>query len=76
MQLALMRYCKTHGLTKTEALARGVDLLLASERDPRGHPAFGAFERLRARLPKTVASKSVLGSVDSIKRRLDEKYPG
>lgn len=74
VQLALIRYCKAHGLTKTEALERGIDLLVASEGGRAGHPAFAAYERLRPRLA-AAAPKDALESIDSIKRSLDEKYP-
>jgi hypothetical protein len=44
IQLALARYCKAHGLTKTEALERGIQLLLRYEGEraiPPGHPLSG-----------------------------------
>lgn len=76
MQIALARYCKAHGLTKTEALERGIDLLLASGRQGKRHPAFEAFERLRPQLAGRSDVKGKLDSVGSMKRHLDEKYPG
>jgi hypothetical protein len=72
---ALERYCKAHGLTKTEALGRGIALLLREERASAHHPAFEAFERLRPQL--TVGRVSAPPeSVRDLKCRLDEKYPG
>lgn len=49
-QRALARYCKMHGITKIQALKRGIALLLRHEGERAHHPAFIAFERLRARL--------------------------
>jgi len=69
-QLALARYCKAHGLTKTEALERGIHLLLRSEGEGAHHPAWTSFERLQIQ-----RSKEQVESVDTLKRRLDEKYP-
>jgi hypothetical protein len=69
-QLALIRYCKAHGLTKTEALERGIQLLLRSEGEGAHHPAWTSFQRLRIQ-----RSKDELESVDTLKRHLDEKYP-
>jgi hypothetical protein len=72
---ALERYCKAHGLTKTEALDRGIALLLEEERGGAHHPAFDAFERLRPHLTEGGVSEPI-DSVRDLKRRLDEKYPG
>jgi hypothetical protein len=69
-QVALARYCKAHGLTKTEALERGIRLLLGSEGARSRHPAWTAFERLPIQ-----RSKEQPESVDALKRCLDEKYP-
>jgi hypothetical protein len=70
IQLALARYCKAHGLTKTEALERGIQLLLRYEGKRARHPAWTSFERLRIQ-----RSKDQLESVDTLKRHLDEKHP-
>jgi hypothetical protein len=74
-QLALARYCKAHGLTKTEALERGIALLLKHEGKRAQHPAFAAFQRLREP-SQVVRQQSKDGTIDSLKRHLDEKYPG
>jgi hypothetical protein len=73
-QRALARYCRRHGITKTEALERGIAFLLQEEKRQEKHPAFVAFERLRAELRAVPARQ--LESVATLKRRLDEKYPG
>jgi hypothetical protein len=73
-QLELARYCKVHGLSKTEALERGIALLLRHEGLRARHPAFEAFERLRDRLSQVSTPKHE--SIDTLKRHLDEKYPG
>jgi hypothetical protein len=74
-QLALARYCKAHGLTKTQALERGIALLIQHEGARAQHPAYASFERLRDRLSST-SPKRELDSSSSLKRHLDEKYPG
>ena len=75
-QLALARYCKAHGLTKTQALERGIALLLQHEGVRARHPAFASFERLRDRLPRASGLEHEHDSTDTLKRHLDEKYPG
>lgn len=74
-QLALARYCKAHGLTKTEALERGIALLLQHEGLRARHPAFTSFERLRDRLSRAPALDNSHDSIGTLKRHLDEKYP-
>jgi hypothetical protein len=44
-ETALLRYCRTHRITKTEAIERGLGLLLSQERSA-PHPAFTAFREL------------------------------
>ncbi len=73
---ALARYCKIHGLTKTQALERGIALLTQREGATASHPAYAAFERLFARLELTSAPTHQPDSIDTLKRHLDEKYPG
>jgi hypothetical protein len=75
MQLALARYCKTHGLTKTQALERGIALLLHSEGARAHHPAFESFERLRSRFAEDASVRRGHEAIDALKRHLDEKYP-
>ena len=73
-QLALSRYCKAHGLTKTQALERGIGLLLHHEGEGAHHPAFLAYQRLREqRFPSTGARRSQ-ESTQAIKRYLDAKH--
>jgi len=70
---ALKRYCKRHGITKTEALERGIGLL-DSEPGGKRHPAWIAFEHVRSRLPVAAAAQTVDHSAE-LKRHLDAKYP-
>jgi len=74
-QLALARYCKARGLTKTEALERGIALLLRHEGRRAHHPAFTSFLRLREQLSQASTSNHKSGSNETLKRHLDEKYP-
>jgi hypothetical protein len=81
-QLALLRYCKAHGVTKTEALERSIALLIRHDGEGAPHhPAFSSFERLREQLcaPNTdarahTAHDRKLGTSETLKRHLDEKY--
>lgn len=75
-QLALARYCKAHGLSKTQALERGIALLIEHEGAKAKHPAYLSFQRLRDRLAQADGAKNPPDSVKSLKRHLDEKYPG
>ena len=75
MQLALTRYCRAHGLTKTQAIERGLAMLRSSEGQRDRHPAFAVYKRLRPQLGATADSRSSLESIESLKRHLDEKYP-
>ncbi len=75
-QLALARYCKAHGLTKTQALERGIALLIQHDSAGAKHPAYTSFERLLDRLPRSPDAKREADSIASMKRHLDEKYPG
>lgn len=75
-QLALARYCKAHGLSKTQALERGIALLMQHEGAKAQHPAYVSFVRLRDRLAHAGAAKNQPDSVSSLKRHLDAKYPG
>jgi hypothetical protein len=45
-QLALARYCKSRGITKTQALERGLALLLQQDGTSVHHPALEAYQRL------------------------------
>jgi hypothetical protein len=75
-QLALARYCKANGLTKTEALERGIALLLKHEGKRAQHPAFAAFQRLNQSSSRPAPQESKDRTTDALKRHLDEKYPG
>lgn len=73
-QLALARYCKAHGLTKTEALERGIDLLLRHEGGGAHHAAFLAYRRLRDQNFPSTGTRKSQESTASIKRYLDAKH--
>ena len=73
-QLALLRYCKTHGLTKTQALERGIGLLLRHEGGGAHHPAFLAYRRLREEKFSPTGARRSQESTQAIKRYLDAKH--
>jgi hypothetical protein len=72
-RLALDRYCRNRGVTKTEAIERGIELLMREEREE-SHPAYAAFERLRSELERAVAPPADERGSAAFKHHLDEKY--
>lgn len=74
-QLALTRYCKARGISKTQAIERGIRLLL-EEKSMDKHPAYAAYLRLQSQLDAGSASRKTATSSKSLKEYLDEKYPG
>jgi hypothetical protein len=71
---ALTRYCKNLGVTKTQAIERGIHLLLRDSQDAK-HSAYLAFERLRERLPRGTVTRDERSGSAALKRHLDAKYP-
>jgi hypothetical protein len=71
-QLALARYCKSRGITKTQALERGIALLLQHDGASAHHPAFEAYQRLQGEFARAPHKPE---SIRTLKRHLDEKYP-
>jgi hypothetical protein len=76
-QLALARYCKARGITKTEALERGIKLLMQEEGMPH-HSAYTAWLRLQGKFSDDLNKQE--SKPDSTSREqkdfLDAKYPG
>ena len=74
-QLAFERYCKAKGITKTQALERGIKLLLQEEY-LRHHSSYSAFLRMQDRL--TAKKLNTERKNPSISRQqkayLDAKY--
>lgn len=73
-QIALMRYCRRHGLSKTQAIERGIGLLLSEQGASAYHPAFLAYRRLRVPLVEPAVSRRSQESSRAIKEYLDAKH--
>jgi len=70
---ALARFCSARGITKTEALERGVALLL--DRDRRGaHPAYAAYRQLK--LAPEAPTRRKRRSSDAMRAKIRAKHPG
>jgi hypothetical protein len=76
-KLALARYCKAQGLTKTQAIERGIHLLLKEENSVEKHSAYLAYLRLEGRLEaqQETATDKAASSSRPMRDRLDAKYP-
>ena len=72
LEKALTRFCKTNGITKTEAIEKGIGLLLEQDRE-REHPAFAAYRQLKL-VPEAAASAE--RSSDHMRAAIRAKYPG
>jgi len=69
----LIRFCSSRGISKTEAIERGLELLL--EQDPsQAHPAYLAFRRLK--LVPERATPAGRRSSDAMRAVIRAKYPG
>lgn len=72
----LAAYCAQHGVSKTEVIERGLELLLELEDETGKHPAFIAYQRVAARLRPEAKRGRRSGSSEAIRRALRAKYPG
>ena len=72
--LALQRYCKAHGVTKTQALEQGIALLLRYEGQRGKHPAYLAYLSQRGQPSAPSSARRSQESTQSIKRYLDAKH--
>jgi hypothetical protein len=71
-EAALTRFCRARGITKTEAIERGIGLLL--DQDRRGaHPAYVAYRQLTL-VPEPVA-RGRRRSSDPMRTKLRAKHP-
>lgn len=68
----LTRFCRARGISKTEAIERGVDLLIANDRGD-AHPAFLAYQQLTF-VPEAPSAARPRSS-DAMRTALRAKYP-
>ena len=69
---SLTRFCKDKGITKTEAIERGIEMLLSKDKTDL-HPAYAAYKQLKlvAEAPMPVRRSS-----DPMRNAIRAKYPG
>ena len=76
LESRLAAYCARHGVSKTEVIARGLELLLETGDEMGRHPAFVAYQRIADRLRPEPKRRRRASSSDAIRRALRAKYPG
>ena len=74
-QVRLAAYCEQHNVSKTDAIAKGLQMLFELERDAGHHPAYVAFRRLQSRI-KPERSRAAGKSSDAMRRAIRAKYSG
>ena len=68
---ALERFCRVNAITKTQAIERGITVLLAQARE-QSHPAFIAYQQLK--LVPEVPRSSTQRSSDAMRDAIRAKY--
>jgi Arc/MetJ-type ribon-helix-helix transcriptional regulator len=76
LESRLAAYCAQHGVSKTEVIERGLELLLELDDETGKHPAFVAYQRIAARLRPEPRRRRRPSSSDAMRRALRAKYPG
>ena len=76
LESRLAAYCARHGVSKTEVIERGLELLLEHGDETGRHPAFIAYQRIAGRLRPEPERRRRASSSDAIRRALRAKYPG
>ncbi|MGH8701839.1 MAG: hypothetical protein ACREVR_11790 [Burkholderiales bacterium] len=69
----LKRFCSTRGISKTEAIERGLELLIEQDRS-QAHAAYLAYRHLKL-VPERSAPPGKRSS-DAIRTAVRAKYPG
>lgn len=69
--VALEQFCKANSITKTEAIERGINVLLAQEQEE-AHPAFAVYQQLK--LVPEAARTSTQRSSDAMRDAIRAKY--
>lgn len=64
------RFCRSRGISKTEAIERGIGLLMEQDRE-HAHPGYVAYQQLKL-VPEEPAGKR---SSDSMRVAIRAKYP-
>lgn len=76
LESRLAAYCAQHGVSKTEVIERGLELLLELDDETGKHPAFVAYQRIAARLRPAPKRRRSPSSSDAMRRAMRAKYPG
>ena len=76
LESRLAAYCAQHGVSKTEVIERGLEMLLELGDETGKHAAFVAYQRIAARLRPEPKRRRRRSSGDAMRRALRAKYPG
>jgi hypothetical protein len=76
LETRLAAYCAQHGVSKTEVIARGLELLLDLKDATGQHPAFAAYQRAAAGMRAAPVRGRRQRSSDAMRRALRARYPG
>ncbi len=68
----LTRFCRAKGISKTEAIERGIELLIEQDRG-QAHPAYLAYRRLT--LVAEAPARAQKRSSDAMRAAIRAKYP-
>jgi hypothetical protein len=71
VEVKLTRLCRQRGISKTQAIERGLELLMAQERES-AHPAYLAYQQLK--LVPEPAMRSPKRSSDWMRDAIRAKY--
>jgi len=72
----LAAYCARHGVTQSQVIERGVELVLAQAEQTGCHLAFIAYKRLAAKARPEPRRRRRSSSSDAMRRAVRAKYPG
>jgi len=72
-EVKLAAYCEQHGVSKTDAIAKGLQLLFEFDRNAGHHPAFVAFQRIERGL-QPERSRAAGKSSDAMRLAIRAKY--
>jgi hypothetical protein len=75
LESRLAAYCAQHGVSKTEVIERGLELLLDRNDETGKHPAFVAYQRIVSRARPEPRRRRRPSSSDPMRRALRAKYP-
>lgn len=75
LETRLVAYCAQHGLSKTEVIARGLELLFELKETSGRHAAFTAYQRIAPAMRAAPQRDGRLRSSEAIRRALRARHP-